>query len=103
MSDRLRHLVYRCYRCARPLSKLEILKTWEDAEASGKLIMGLCPCGSRHINPSNLTPEEEEVFLSKEQQDRYDSGVRDHKTRFVELWHKEVDGKSLDPEIYPTA
>lgn len=51
--NRLSYLVYRCYRCGRLLTNLEILKKWEKAEDNGGTVLGLCPCGSRHITPTN--------------------------------------------------
>jgi len=59
-SDRLRFLCYRCHRCGRLLTKLQILDKWHEAEKDvTKTNMGLCACGSRHINPSNPTLWEE--------------------------------------------
>lgn len=57
-SDRLSHLAYRCTKCRRLLTKLEIISTWEKAEREG-VSRGLCPCGGSRISPSNPTLSEE--------------------------------------------
>ena len=76
--DRLRYLCYRCYKCGRLLTRLEILKKWREAEkyvgeAGEAIRASLCPCGSRHISPTNPTLREE-LFLP----------------RVWKLWWKEV-------------
>jgi hypothetical protein len=60
-TERLRYLVFRCYRCKRILTKLQILDKWLSAEADGprKGHNALCVCGSRHIVPTDLTAWEE--------------------------------------------
>ena len=52
VTDRL-HYVYRCYSCARLITKLEIL----EARAAGRV--ELCPCGSKMIRPTNAKLWEE--------------------------------------------
>ena len=71
MSDRLRHLAYRCISCRRLLTCLEIEATWEKAErilslpsSSVRPSASLCSCGGRHIRPTNPTLAEE-LFLPR--------------------------------------
>jgi hypothetical protein len=60
MTSRVRHLAYRCYRCGRPITCLEIVAAWEKAEKHPESpSMNLCACGSRHITPTNFTLLEE--------------------------------------------
>lgn len=61
---RIRHLVYRCYKCGALLTKYEILDIWERAEATLETVIGLCKCGSRMIQPTNAKLWEE-LFLPK--------------------------------------
>lgn len=52
------HLVYRCYSCARLITKLEVL----EARAAGQV--ELCPCGSKMVRPTNAKIWEE-IFLPR--------------------------------------
>ncbi len=53
-SERLRYFCYRCYRCGRLLTRLEIVKRWEIAEKDLSVPhLTICPCGSRHLSPTN--------------------------------------------------
>lgn len=94
-SERLEYLCYRCYTCGRLLTKLEILRTWERGEAAGTSHGAVCPCGGGRITPGNPTPEEEKHLLSEEQKRRYYvDHIVDADTRLVELWDKEIKGKT---------
>jgi hypothetical protein len=64
MPDRINYLVMRCYRCGRLITKLEILRVWDKAEKSGGVHPSLCPCGSRHVSPTNPKLWEE-LFLPR--------------------------------------
>jgi len=64
-SDRLRYLAYRCHRCGRILTKLEILDRWHEAEKDVSVTKSaVCPCGARHLSPSNVKLWEE-LFLPR--------------------------------------
>jgi hypothetical protein len=58
-TGRLRHLVYRCEKCKRVLTKLEILARWEAAEKNKTPLHGACPCGGGRLSPTNLSIWEE--------------------------------------------
>ena len=59
-SDRLKFPCYRCYRCHRVITKLQIVARWEEAEKDlTSTHLTICPCGSRHINPTNPSLFEE--------------------------------------------
>lgn len=84
--DRVRHLCYRCYRCGRLLTKIEIARTWRTNEMQSVRTIPLCPCGSRHIVPTNPTLWEELTT-----------------PRIWVLWWRCVRGqraKYRDPEVY---
>lgn len=94
----LDYLLYRCFKCGRLLTALEIERVWATAEKdTSKTVVGICPCGSSKIQPTNMTPEEKEELLHWWQQVRYFFGVRDHRTRVVEIYEKRVKGKVLGP------
>jgi len=94
--DRLNYLIMRCDACGQFMTKLEIIRKWEEMESNNERKIGLCQCGSRKLRPSNLTPDEEELYESEEQKKRYyDDGIVDRKTRIWELFDKCVDGKDL--------
>jgi DNA-directed RNA polymerase subunit RPC12/RpoP len=64
---RLRHLLYRCYRCTRILTSLEIERSWAKGEKANEGVPvenqvahpQSCPCGSRHLTPTNASLWEE--------------------------------------------
>ena len=59
-SERLRFPCYRCYRCGRLLTKLDILAKWAEAEKDiSKSKPAICRCGSRHVTGANPTLQEE--------------------------------------------
>lgn len=96
-SDRLRFQFYRCVNCKRLLTKLEILRGWQAAEARLKAGQpetghpGTCPCGGGKVQATNMTPEEAAVLTSLKQKIRYFVLRRnDADTRVVELWRHEV-------------
>lgn len=57
MSNRLRYPIYRCEKCKRLLTRLEIVRKWEKAEAQPNKVatVSLCICGSGRISPANPT------------------------------------------------
>jgi len=58
--DRVRNFAYRCYKCGRLITSLEVLAAWRTSEGKDGLTHDpLCPCGSRHITPTNVTLWEE--------------------------------------------
>lgn len=61
MSNRLRYPVYRCEKCKRLLTRLEIVAKWERAEAAASqpATIALCACGGGRISPANPTLWEE--------------------------------------------
>jgi DNA-directed RNA polymerase subunit RPC12/RpoP len=59
VGPRTEYLAYRCYRCGRPITSLQLVKTWEKAEKLEGVHPSLCACGSRHITPTNFTIFEE--------------------------------------------
>ena len=64
-SDRLRYFCYRCYRCGRLLTRLEIVAKWVETEKNVDLSKPhavICPCGSRHLTPTNPYWYEELFF-----------------------------------------
>lgn len=91
-SDRLRHQFYRCVNCKRLLTKLEILRGWQEAELHPeKGHPGTCPCGGGKVQATNMTPEERQHLTSLKQKLRYFVlRVCDTDTRVVELWRHEV-------------
>ncbi len=53
-SERLHFPCYRCHRCHRLITKLEILDRWHEAEKDTSVVHhAICPCGSRHLSPTN--------------------------------------------------
>ena len=73
---------------------------WELAESLGMETKGICPCGSGRISPTNATPEEQEELGSEEQRERYEAGVRDHKTRLWEVYNERVLTGDYDKGAY---
>ncbi len=62
--DRVRCLAYRCYKCGRLITSLEVLAAWKTSEAKGGTEHDpLCPCGSRHISPTNVKWYEELFYF----------------------------------------
>jgi len=59
----VRYYVYRCHRCHRILTRLQVYDAWDKAaeldKQDGGTHAGICVCGSRHINPTNLSVWEE--------------------------------------------
>lgn len=53
-----KHLVYRCFKCGRVLTCIDINKAW-DASDGHLAHMPLCVCGSRHVSPTNAKLWEE--------------------------------------------
>lgn len=98
--ERLKYLIMRCVACHRFLTKEEIISTWEDMEKDGaEKKKGICPCGGRQLKPSNLTPEEEEIYCSDEQKKRYyEDGIDDNLTRVWKLYDLHVKDKELGEE-----
>lgn len=89
MSNRLRYPVYRCEKCKRLLTRLEIVRKWEKAEAEPNITasIALCVCGSGRISPTNLTQDEENRFGSYWQKFRFFVlRRRDEDTRILEQW-----------------
>src|SRR3990170_6066487 len=84
--DRLSNSLYRCYKCGRLITALEILAVWKKAESEGCLTgrPGICSCGSGHVSPTNMTPDESRKLFSYWQLIRYLVGIRDDYTR---VWH----------------
>jgi len=76
------YLCYRCLRCTRLITKLEMLE-WR-AAADGRGRPNICPCGSGRISATNPTDEESERMLSVWQLIRFLRGSRGPATR---LWH----------------
>jgi len=100
--DRLRHLVYRCKSCNEFLTKLEIIASWEAAEASGESKVAICSCGGRNISPGNITEKElkDGKYESLWQRFRYRVlGKDDKATRVWKLYYKCVKDKDLG-ELY---
>jgi hypothetical protein len=64
---RTRYLLYRCYKCNRLITALQMEARWAKAEEDQKDIApkdrvnhpGICVCGSRHYSPTNATTWEE--------------------------------------------
>jgi hypothetical protein len=87
-TGRLTYTTYRCYKCARLLTCLEI-EARMDASAAvsdgAEQTTPICPCGSGHISPTNVTPEEKKRFLNLWQLFRLICGVHDDGTRVWEL------------------
>jgi len=52
-SSRLTYLAYRCEKCGRLLTKLEMIEGWERAERDGISLKGVCSCGSGRVSPTN--------------------------------------------------
>lgn len=64
--SRLRYLMYRCHKCGKPITALQIEAAWKKAEKfnEGKPVKeqkhgDMCVCGSRHVTPSNASWFEE--------------------------------------------
>ncbi len=55
----LHHLIYRCTSCKRILTKYQLIKAWDAAEAAGDEQKGACVCGGARISPTNVTLFEE--------------------------------------------
>lgn len=51
--DRTKYLFYRCFKCGRGMTCLEMIRKWEKAERSDKPALDLCTCGSRQFAPGN--------------------------------------------------
>jgi hypothetical protein len=96
--DRMKYLVMRCTACKGFLTRLEIVKAWEEMESSGSKKKGICPCGGRQVKATNLTPEEEKKYTGIWPRILYFLGVRNNKTRVIELYEKCVKGKDLGKE-----
>ncbi len=63
---RLRYLLYRCEKCNRILTALQIEARWAKGEkrnegrpTENQVHPQCCPCGSRHMSPTNATWFEE--------------------------------------------
>ena len=96
--SRLEYLLYRCFKCGRLLTAIEVEAIWDNAEKdTSKTVAAICPCGSSKISPTNMTPEEEKKYSSWKQRIRYFLGFRDANTRIVELYFKRVKGQDLGP------
>ena len=94
----LDYLLYRCFKCGRILTAIEIEAIWANAEKdTSKTMATICACGSSKITPTNMTPEEEKKLTSRWQQMKYFFGMRDYNTRVVEIYKKRVKGKVLGP------
>ena len=61
-----RYLLYRCYKCGRAITRLDIMDIWSTAPRDPKPgeSVPLCSCGSSHISPGNAKWWEE-VFLPR--------------------------------------
>ena len=58
------HLYYRCHKCGRGMTCLQVEARWDKAEAKGGEHPELCPCGSRQLSPGNPLWWEELLYPS---------------------------------------
>lgn len=66
IEDKLKYLIMRCYKCGRLITCFEILHAWSQPPPPAGCgdHAPICPCGSRHVNPSNPKLWEE-LFLPR--------------------------------------
>jgi hypothetical protein len=64
MLSNLKYLLYRCYKCGRVITKLDIQAIWSipPPPKGCNDHVPLCPCGSRHVSPSNAKLWEELIL-----------------------------------------
>src|SRR5574341_2679342 len=86
-SERLPYQVYRCRDCHRPLTRLQIVAKWEEAERTGVPVLGLCRCGGgRVIKPTSVSLWEELTTPAIWRQWWVDSVRPWFRDRWLELW-----------------
>lgn len=59
-----KYLLYRCFKCGRPLTCLQIQAVWASASKDSGKSPPLCSCGSSHISPGNAKWWEELLYPS---------------------------------------